>query len=72
MDSGTSFESSIKAYSITMNGREAYKVLCQHNIGSLDWDKILEYAETYVMKREWNGNNHIFTLLSHIINNRES
>ena len=66
MVSGTSYEFSIKSYQLTCDGRAAYLALCQHNIGSSRWDKILEYAKSYVMKREWNGHNHSFNLWSHI------
>ena len=53
MVQGTSFESSIKLYQRSRNGRGAYRALCQHNLGSSKWDKIIEEAETCVMKREW-------------------
>ena len=54
MVSGTSFESSIKTFQRRRDGRGAYFVLCQHNLGSSKWDKIVEDAEAYVLKREWN------------------
>ena len=69
---GTSFESSIKAHQRNRNGRAAYFALHQHNLGSSKWDKIIEDAETYVMKREWNGRNYRFTLKSHINKHREA
>ena len=69
---GTSFESSIKSYQRTRDGRAAYLALCQHNLGSSKWDKIIEDAETYVMKREWNGRNYRFTLKSHVNKHREA
>jgi ribosomal protein L29 len=72
MTSGTSFESSIKTYQRLRNGRAAYEALCQHNMGTSKWDKIVKDAETYVMKREWNGKNHRFTLRAHIIKHREA
>ena len=43
-----------------------------HNMGSSKWDKIVEDAESYVMKLEWNGRNHRFTLRSHIAKHREA
>ena len=72
MVAGTTFESSIKSHQRTRNGRRSYLALCQHNMGSSKWDKIVEDAETYVMKREWNGRNHRFTLKSHISKHREA
>ena len=72
MVAGTTFESSIKAHQRGRNGRGAYLSLCQHNMGSSKWDKILEDAETYVMKREWNGRNHRFSLRAHISRHREA
>ena len=52
--SRTLVESSIKAYKRSRSGREAYKELCQHNLGSSNRDNILEDAETYVTKIERN------------------
>ena len=52
MVSGTSFESSIKTFQRSRNGRGAYLALCQHNLGSSKWDKIIEDAENDVMRRE--------------------
>lgn len=72
MVQGTSFESSIKSFQRTRNGRGAYRALCQHNLGSSKWDKIIEEAETYVMKREWNGKNYRFSLRNHIGKHREA
>ena len=72
MVSGTSFESSIKSHQRERDGRAAYLALVQHNLGSSKWDKILEDAETYVLRREWNGRNHRFTLRSHINKQREA
>ena len=57
MVAGTSFESSIKSHQRARDGRAAYLALLKHNLGSSKWDKILEDAEAYVMKREWNGRN---------------
>jgi hypothetical protein len=72
MVSGTSFESSIKTFQKSRNGRGAYLALCQHNLGSSKWDKIIEDAENYTMKREWNGKNPRFNLRSHINKTREA
>ena len=66
MISRTLYESSINSYQRIRDGWVDYLALCQHNIGSSRWDKILEYAKSYVMKREWNGHNHRFNLWSHI------
>ena len=43
-----------------------------HNMGSSKWDKIIEPAEAYVMKREWNGKNHRFPIKSHIAKHCEA
>ena len=72
MIAGTSFESSIKSFQRTRDGRAAYKALLQHNMGSSKWDKILEDAEAYVMKREWNGRNMRFSLRAHVAKHREA
>ena len=66
MVQGTSFESSSKAFQKNRDGRGVYLALCQHNLGSSKWDKIIDEAETYVMRREWNVKNIRFTLRSHI------
>ena len=72
MVAGTSFESSVKSYQRRRDGRAAYFALCQHNLGSSKWDKILEDAETYVSKREWNGKNYRYSLKLHINKHREA
>ena len=72
MVAGTSFESSVKSFQRRRDGRSAYLALVQHNLGSSKWDKILEDAETYVSKREWNGRNHRFNLKAHINKHREA
>lgn len=55
MVSRTAFEASIKAHQRSCDGRAAYMALCQHNMGALKWEKIIENAETYLMCQEWNG-----------------
>ena len=72
MVQGTSFESSSKAFQKNRDGRGVYLALCQHNLGSSKWDKIIDEAETYVMRREWNGKNIRFTVRSHISKHREA
>lgn len=72
MVQGTSYESSIKTFQRSRNGRGAYRALCQHNLGSSKWDRIIEEAENYVMKREWNGKNYRFSLRNHIAKHREA
>ena len=72
MVNGTSFESSLKAHQRKRDGRAAYLALCQHNLGSSKWDKIVEDAEAYMMRREWNGKNYRFPLRLHIAKHREA
>ena len=72
MVAGTSHESSINSFQQRRNGRGAYFALCQHNLGRSKWEKVIEDAESYMMKREWNGRNQRFTLLSHINKHREA
>ena len=72
MVNGTSFESSIKAHQRLRNGRAAYLALCQHNLGSSKWDKVVEEAEAYMMRREWTGKNYWFSLKQHISKHHES
>ena len=69
---GTSFESSLKSHQRARDGRNAYLSLLQHNMGSSKWDKVIEEAETYVLRREWNGKNYRFTLKNHITKHREA
>ena len=68
----TSHESSIKPYQRARDGRGAYLALCQHNLGTSKWDKIIESAETYVLRREWNGKNARFSLKQHISKHRDA
>ena len=72
MVNGTSFESSIKAHQRRRNGRAAYLALCQHNLGTSKWDKVVEEAESYMMKRKWTGKNYRFSLRQHISKHREA
>ena len=72
MVAGTSFESSLKAFQRSRDGRGAYLALCKHNLGSAKWDKIIEEAESYVLRREWNGKNYRYSLKSHINRHREA
>ena len=72
MVTGTLFEASIKARQRRCDGWAAYLALCQHNLGSSKWDKIVEDAEIYMMKREWNRKNYCFTLRKHIAKHREA
>lgn len=72
MVAGTTFESSIKSHQRNRDGRNAYFALCQHNLGSSKWEKIIEDGETYVMKREWNGKNYMFSLKNHISKHQEA
>ena len=51
MVAGTSFESSIKSHQRARDGRAAYLALMKHNLGSSKWDRILEDAEAYVLKK---------------------
>ena len=72
MVTGTSFEASIKAHQRRRDGRAAYLALCQHNLGSSKWDKIVGDTEIYMMKREWNGKNYRFTLRNCIAKHRKA
>ena len=72
MVAGTSFESSLKAFQRSRDGRGAYFALCKHNLGSAKWDRIIEEAESYLLRREWNGKNYRYTLKSHINRHREA
>ena len=72
MVSGTSHEASIKVHRRSRDGRAAYLALCKHNLGSSKWDRVIEECENYLMKREWNGKNHRFTLKMHISKHRDA
>ena len=68
----TTHESSIKPFQRGRDGRGAYFALCQHNLGSSKWDKIIETAENYVLRKEWNGKNARFNLKQHISKHRDA
>ena len=72
MVAGSSHESSIKAHRRARDGRSAYYSLFQHNLGSSKWDRIIEDCETYLLRHEWNGRNHRFTLKMHIAKHRDA
>ena len=69
---GTSFISSIQPFSRGKNGREAYKALVLHNLGSAKWDKVAEEADRRLTKVEWNGKSQRFTLLKHLTSHRNA
>ena len=62
----SSYISSIQPFSHQKNGREAYKALVLHNLGSAEWDKVAEEADCRLTKVEWNGKSQWFTLLKHL------
>ena len=72
MVTGTTFESSLKAFQRTRDGRSAYLALCQHNLGTAKWERVVEAAETYLLRREWNGRNQRFTLRAHVAKHRDA
>ena len=72
MVAGTPYESSLKAHQRARDGRNAYLSLCKHNLGSAKWDKIIEDAESYILRREWNGRNYRFSLKAHIAKHRDA
>lgn len=69
---GTGYISSIQPFSRRKNGREAYKALVLHNLGSAKWDKVAEDADRKLTKVEWNGKSQRFTLLRHITTHRNA
>lgn len=69
---GTSYISSIQPFSRGKNGREAYKALVLHNLGSAKWDKVAEEADRRLTKVEWNGRSQRFTLLKHLTSHRNA
>lgn len=69
---GTSYISSIQPFSRGKNGREAYKALVLHNLGSAKWDKVAEEADRRLTKVEWNGKSQRFTLLKHLTSHRNA
>ena len=64
--------SSLKTHQRSRNGRGAYNSLVQHNLGSAQWDKILEKAEGIQTTRIWNGRNSRYPLKRHIETHRDS
>ena len=69
---GSSYVSSIQPFSRQKNGREAYKALVLHNLGSAKWDKVAEEADRRLTKVEWNGKSQRFTLLKHLTSHRNA
>ena len=69
---GSSYISSIQPFSQRKNGREAYKALVLHNLGSAKWDKVAEDADRRLTKVEWNGKSQRFTLLKHLTSHRNA
>ena len=72
LTNNTSHESSVKPFQRSRDGRGVYLALCQHNLGSSKWDKIIEAAENYVLRKEWNGKNLRYSLKQHISNYRDA
>ena len=72
MVAGTPYETSLKAHQRLRDGRGAYMALCKHNLGSAKWDKVIEDAESYILRREWNGRNYRFSLKAHIARHRDA
>ena len=71
MVNGTSFESSIKTYQRARDYRASYRDLCQYNLGSSKWDKIVKNYNTYIIYILLDGKNHRFVPWYHINNKRE-
>ena len=69
---GTSFEVSLAPFKKTRDGRNAFFVLSQHNLGTNRWEHILEKADEIVSHRIWNGKSTRYTLRSHVNNRREA
>ena len=69
---GSGYISSIQPFSRRKNGREAYKALVLHNLGSAKWDKVAEDADRKLTKVEWNGKSQRFTLLRHLTSHRNA
>ena len=69
---GSSHESSIKAHRRNRDGRSAHFSLFQHNLGASKWDMIIEDCESYLLRHEWNGRNHCFSLKMHISKHRNA
>ena len=69
---GSSYVSSIQAFSHQKNGRQAYKALIVHNLSSAKWDEVAEEAVRLLTKVEWNGKSQRFTLLKHLTSHRNA
>ena len=68
----TSAMASISRHSRKRNGRQAYKDLVTHNMGSAKWEKTIEAAERVLTTRVWNGKNSRYPLRIHIARHREA
>lgn len=64
--------SSLKRHQRARDGRGAYLSLVQHNLGSAQWDKVIERAEEVQSTRVWNGRNSRYSIKKHIDNHRDA
>ena len=56
---GTTFESSIKTYEHTRNGRAAWLALNMQHAGDITWKEQLKTASAYVSGTKWDGSTNI-------------
>ena len=70
--SGTASMASITRYQRRRNGRDAFKALVTHNLGTNKWEDLVENAEIMLNQRKWNGRNARYPLKIHIARHREA
>ena len=63
---GTIYQSSLKPFSRTKNGRGAIMALKLHHMGSARWQQLVEDSDKKLNRYEWNGKSQRFTLTKHI------
>jgi hypothetical protein len=67
---GTSVESTIKTYSRTQNGRDAFLALIDHHAGESKYRSILKKRMNLLQNIKWNGRN--YSLEKHVSNHRQA
>ena len=68
---GTNAMTSITRHQRRRDGSLAYLDLVTHNMGSANWEKTVEQAESVLETRIWNGKISLYLLKVHIARHRE-
>ena len=68
----STYLTSLKGYQKTSNGREAWKILILHNLGTSVWNSKTKAAEEKVLKKIFDGKNHRYSFLTHCNHHRDA